>query len=77
MAQALAAAEPFRDPSLPLERRVDDLISRLSLDELKASDLTYWEAARQSFVVEPGAVDIMVGASSADARVEKTISVTR
>ncbi|MGA2327584.1 MAG: glycoside hydrolase family 3 C-terminal domain-containing protein [Bryobacteraceae bacterium] len=33
MAQALAAAEPFRDPNLPLERRVDDLVSRLTLDE--------------------------------------------
>ena len=33
MAQALAAAEPFRDPALPLERRVDDLVSRLSLEE--------------------------------------------
>jgi beta-glucosidase len=33
MAQALAAAEPFRDPNLPLERRVDDLVSRLTLEE--------------------------------------------
>jgi len=33
MAQTLAAAEPFRDPNLPLERRVDDLVSRLTLDE--------------------------------------------
>lgn len=33
LAQALAAAEPFRDPSLPLERRVDDLVSLLTLDE--------------------------------------------
>src|ERR1039457_7238796 len=33
MAQALAAAEPFRDPNLPLEQRVDDLVSRLPLDE--------------------------------------------
>jgi len=33
MAQAVAAAEPFRDPNLPLERRVDDLVSRLTLDE--------------------------------------------
>src|ERR1019366_2102282 len=33
MAQALAAAEPFHDPNLPLEQRVDDLVSRLTLDE--------------------------------------------
>jgi len=32
-AHPLTAAEPFRDPSLPLERRVDDLVSRLTLDE--------------------------------------------
>jgi beta-glucosidase len=44
---------------------------------LKGTDLTYWDAASHSFVVEPGAVSIIVGASSADARVEKTISVTR
>ena len=33
LAPILPAAEPFRDPSLPLERRVDDLVSRLTLDE--------------------------------------------
>lgn len=33
MAQTYTAAEPFRDPKLPLEQRVDDLVSRLTLDE--------------------------------------------
>src|SRR5664280_3785996 len=33
MAHALLAADPYRDPNLPLERRVDDLVSRLTLDE--------------------------------------------
>jgi beta-glucosidase len=33
VSQALSAAEPFRDPKLPLEQRVDDLVSRLTLDE--------------------------------------------
>jgi beta-glucosidase len=33
LAQTLAAAERFRDPNLPLEQRVDDLVSRLTLDE--------------------------------------------
>ena len=28
-----AAAMPFRDPSLPIEKRVDDLVSRLTLEE--------------------------------------------
>jgi beta-glucosidase len=44
---------------------------------LKGTGLTYWDAARRSFVLEPGAVAIMVGASSADARLEKTISVAQ
>jgi beta-glucosidase len=43
---------------------------------LKGSQLTYWDAARQSFVVEPGKVGIQVGASSADVKLEKTIEVT-
>jgi beta-glucosidase len=44
---------------------------------LKGTDLTYWDVGKHSFVAEPGAVAVMVGASSADARIEKTISVTR
>jgi beta-glucosidase len=42
---------------------------------LKGTDLTYWDAGKQSFVVEPGSVSIMLGASSADARLEKNIEV--
>jgi len=42
---------------------------------LKATDLTYWNAAQHSFVVEPGHVSIMLGASSADVRLQKTIEV--
>jgi beta-glucosidase len=42
---------------------------------LKETDLTYWDAGKQSVVVEPGRVSIMLGASSADARLEKTIEV--
>src|SRR5450432_1326210 len=33
LAQAAAGNEPFHDPGLPLEQRVDDLVSRLTLDE--------------------------------------------
>src|ERR1039458_382231 len=33
MAQPLVAADPYRDPKAPLEQRVDDLVSRLTLDE--------------------------------------------
>jgi beta-glucosidase len=44
---------------------------------LKGADLTYWDAGKQSFVVEPGKVGIMVGGSSADVRLETAISVTQ
>jgi len=33
MAQMPTSVELFRNPSLPLERRVDDLVSKLTLDE--------------------------------------------
>jgi beta-glucosidase len=42
---------------------------------LKGQDLAYWDAARQSFVVEPGKLNIMLGGSSASVQVEKTIEV--
>jgi beta-glucosidase len=44
---------------------------------LKGTDLTYWDADKRSFVVEPGRISIMLSASSADTRIEKTISVTQ
>ena len=43
---------------------------------LKGTDLAYWDVGKQSFVVEPGRIGIMVGASSVDVRLEKTIEVT-
>jgi len=42
---------------------------------LKGTDLTYWDSGKHSFVVEPGRLNIMLGASSADVRLEKTIEV--
>jgi beta-glucosidase len=42
---------------------------------LHGADLTYWDAGKQSFVVEPGRVSLLLGASSADVRLEKTIEV--
>jgi beta-glucosidase len=42
---------------------------------VKGADLRYWDAGQHSFVVEPGNVSIMLGASSADVRLEKTIEV--
>ena len=44
---------------------------------LKGSELTYWDAAAHSFVVEPGKANIMLGSSSADVKLEKTVAVTR
>jgi beta-glucosidase len=44
---------------------------------LKGTDLTYWNAERHAFLVEPGQVGIMVGASSADVRLQKTIEVKK
>lgn len=43
---------------------------------LKGKELAYWDAAKQSFVVEPGKLNIMVGASSAEVKAERTIAVT-
>jgi beta-glucosidase len=43
---------------------------------LKGSDLAYWDAAKQSWVVERDKLKIMVGAWSADLRLDKTIDVT-
>ena len=42
---------------------------------LKGTDLTCWNAEKRNFVVEPGRGSIVLGASSADARLEKTIEV--
>ncbi|HKE58735.1 MAG TPA: fibronectin type III-like domain-contianing protein, partial [Pyrinomonadaceae bacterium] len=42
---------------------------------LTATALSYWDAARHEFVAEPGKVEIMVGASSADLRLRRTIAV--
>jgi beta-glucosidase len=42
---------------------------------LPASSLGQWEASRHSFVVEAGKVDLLVGASSADIRLQGSITV--
>jgi beta-glucosidase len=43
---------------------------------LKAEALAYWDVAKKSWVVEPDRVKLMVGGSSADAKLEKNIDVT-
>jgi beta-glucosidase len=42
---------------------------------LKASQLAYWNGARHSMVVEPERVELMIGASSADIKLRRTIVV--
>lgn len=42
---------------------------------LKASQLGYWNAERHAMVVEPERVELMIGASSADIKLRRTISV--
>lgn len=42
---------------------------------VKASDLAFWDVTRNKFVVESGAYDVMVGASSADIRATRAVQV--
>ena len=43
--------------------------------ELKAAELAYWNVSRHKFVVESGAVQLLIGNSYADIRLKKTIKV--
>jgi beta-glucosidase len=43
---------------------------------LKGADLAYWDVSKHDWVVEKERVKILVGASSADARLDCTIDVT-
>lgn len=42
---------------------------------IRAEQLAYWDEQRDQFVVEPGAVELLVGASSADIRLKAKIEV--
>ncbi len=42
---------------------------------LKASALAYWDVAKGSFKVEADRVSVMVGSSSADIRLKKSVEV--
>jgi beta-glucosidase len=43
---------------------------------LKAEALAYWDEAKNRWVVEADQVKLMVGSSSADSRLDRTIAVT-
>jgi len=42
-----------------------------------ANDLRTWDESRDAYTVDPGAYEVQVGASSADVRVKKTLTVTK
>ena len=42
---------------------------------LQAKDLAYWDVQKKQWVVEDDTVDLMLGASSADVKVQETIRV--
>lgn len=44
---------------------------------LKGEDLAYWNEKSSTFYVEPGKVELLIGASSADIRLKKTITVVK
>ena len=41
---ARSSALPYRDARLPVERRVDDLLARMTLEEKVAQMLSIWQA---------------------------------
>ena len=43
---------------------------------LKAQTLAYWDEAKSSFVVEEEPIQVMVGSSSADVKLERTVKVS-
>lgn len=42
---------------------------------LPAKNLAYWDTAQHAFVVEPGKIELRLGASSADVRLKQTLNV--
>ncbi len=49
--------------------------TKIVLFPLKAKDLAYWDAEKKQWVVEDEKVNLMVGGSSADVKVQQTIGV--
>lgn len=57
---------PYLDRTLPIEQRVADLLSRMTIDE-KIAQLGFYDE-NMDFVVKPGAIEVMIGAASDDIR---------
>jgi beta-glucosidase len=49
--------------------------SQLITLPLKAEQLSYWNVEKHAFEVEPGNIEIMIGLSSADIKLRKTITI--
>jgi beta-glucosidase len=49
--------------------------TKIVLFQLKAKDLAYWDADKKQWVVEDEKVNLMVGGSSADIKLQQTIGV--
>jgi beta-glucosidase len=44
---------------------------------LAAKSLAYWDMARHAFVLESGQLELLAGSSSADIRLQKTVTVNK
>lgn len=49
--------------------------TRTVMLELKREQLAYWNSSRHQFAVEPGEVETMIGSSSADIKLRRTIKI--
>ena len=49
---------PYRDPSLPAEQRVADLLARMTLEEKAAQMMCVWQQKAETLVDANGAFDV-------------------
>ena len=80
----LYASYPGSRVSRPKEQLVGFRRVQLGLGETKtvrmkvtAESIAYWDASRKSMVVESGELKLMVGASSADVRLQRAIEIPK
>jgi beta-glucosidase len=51
------ARAPYRDAKLPVERRVDDLLARMTLEEKVAQMLSFWQQGKATITAPDGKFD--------------------